>query len=134
MASIRQILVGTPGIALVSGLIIGAGAVGGSVIAGGRIAPSLAAPTLYDENKVVGLYQSANPATVEINTSTRSTPGSRFSQTGLGSGFVVDLDGDILTNNHVVQGATSVSVKFADQTSATAQVIATNPSEDLALV
>jgi S1-C subfamily serine protease len=51
-----------------------------------------------------------------------------------GSGFVIDKDGTILTNAHVVNGATSVSVQFQDKKSVQAKVLGTDESTDLALL
>ena len=51
-----------------------------------------------------------------------------------GSGFVIDSSGDILTNNHVVEGARSVTVSFADNHTVKAQVVGKDPSTDLALL
>jgi serine protease Do len=53
---------------------------------------------------------------------------------GVGSGFIVSTDGQIVTNNHVVDGATSVKVKLADGRSFDAKVIGTDPMTDLALL
>jgi putative serine protease PepD len=51
-----------------------------------------------------------------------------------GSGFVIDKDGTILTNAHVVSGATHVSVQFADKQRVAAKVLGKDPSTDLALL
>ncbi|MFL5844249.1 MAG: S1C family serine protease [Solirubrobacteraceae bacterium] len=51
-----------------------------------------------------------------------------------GSGFVVDDNGDILTNAHVVEGAVKVSVQFSDSKSVTAKVVGRDASTDLALL
>jgi S1-C subfamily serine protease len=51
-----------------------------------------------------------------------------------GSGFVIDEDGDILTNAHVVEGAVKVSVQFSDTSSVTAKVVGRDVSSDLALL
>jgi S1-C subfamily serine protease len=51
-----------------------------------------------------------------------------------GSGFVIDQDGDILTNAHVVEGAVKVSVQFSDSKSVSAKVVGRDPSSDLALL
>jgi S1-C subfamily serine protease len=51
-----------------------------------------------------------------------------------GSGFVIDKSGDILTNNHVVEGAKNVTVTFADNHTVTADVVGKDPSTDLALL
>jgi S1-C subfamily serine protease len=53
-----------------------------------------------------------------------------------GSGFVIDASGDILTNNHVIDGATkdTITVQFADHKTVKATVVGTDPSTDLALL
>jgi putative serine protease PepD len=53
-----------------------------------------------------------------------------------GSGFVIDAGGDILTNNHVIDGATpsSITVQFADKKTVKAKVVGKDPSTDLALL
>jgi putative serine protease PepD len=51
-----------------------------------------------------------------------------------GSGFVIDKDGTILTNAHVVTGATHVSVQFADKQRVAAKILGKDPSTDLALL
>jgi S1-C subfamily serine protease len=53
-----------------------------------------------------------------------------------GSGFVIDAGGDILTNNHVIDGATpeSVTVQFADKKTVKAKIVGKDPSTDLALL
>ncbi len=53
---------------------------------------------------------------------------------GQGSGFVYDAAGHIVTNNHVVADAREVTVTFADDTVATAQVVGTDPDSDLAVI
>ncbi len=54
--------------------------------------------------------------------------------TGLGSGVIFDNKGDILTNNHVVDGASSLSVKLADGTEISATLVGRDPSQDIAVV
>jgi S1-C subfamily serine protease len=52
-----------------------------------------------------------------------------------GSGFVIDKEGHVLTNNHVVEGATEVSVKLgASEESFDAEVVGTDPATDVALL
>jgi S1-C subfamily serine protease len=53
-----------------------------------------------------------------------------------GSGFVIDAGGDILTNNHVIDGATpdSITVQFADKKTVEAAIVGKDPSTDLALL
>ncbi len=52
----------------------------------------------------------------------------------LGSGVVVSADGYILTNNHVVEGASDIEVSFGDQKSRPVRVVGTDPQTDLAVV
>ncbi len=52
----------------------------------------------------------------------------------LGSGFVIDGEGHILTNNHVVKNADKIKVQFADHISYTAEVVGTDPKTDIALI
>lgn len=53
---------------------------------------------------------------------------------GIGSGVILSSDGRILTNNHVVAGATSVTVTLSDGRTVDAEVLGTDPSSDLALI
>lgn len=52
----------------------------------------------------------------------------------LGSGFVIDSSGYVVTNNHVVDGATEVKIKLADKEEYAATVVGTDPDTDLALL
>ncbi|HUW53090.1 MAG TPA: DegQ family serine endoprotease [Rhodanobacter sp.] len=54
--------------------------------------------------------------------------------TSLGSGFIISRDGYILTNNHVVDGADSVTVRLQDRRTFTAKVVGTDPKYDIALL
>ena len=54
--------------------------------------------------------------------------------TSTGSGFVINRDGVILTNAHVISGAVRISVAFADNQTVTAKVIGKDPDDDLALL
>ncbi len=55
-------------------------------------------------------------------------------QRGLGSGFVWDKKGHIVTNNHVIQNAGSITVTFADGLSMKAEVVGTDSNSDLAVI
>lgn len=54
--------------------------------------------------------------------------------TSLGSGFIISSDGYILTNNHVVDHADSVTVRLQDRRTLTAKVVGTDPQYDIALL
>ncbi|HZQ82731.1 MAG TPA: trypsin-like peptidase domain-containing protein [Gaiellaceae bacterium] len=79
-----------------------------------------------------------SPSVVEIDSTTSS--GSSFfgggssQATAEGSGFVYDRNGDIVTNEHVVDGATSVTVKFPDGSTYKGRVVGTDSSTDIAVV
>jgi serine protease Do len=57
-----------------------------------------------------------------------------FKQKNLGSGFVIDKEGFILTNNHVVEKADEITVKLADGKSFLAKIVGRDPKTDLALI
>ncbi len=85
-------------------------------------APAAAVPQDYSD-----LYTRAAPGVVYI------AAGSGFNG-GVGSGVVIDTDGHILTNNHVVAGARQLTVRLSDGTEASAKVLGRDPSGDLALI
>jgi serine protease Do len=85
------------------------------------------------------VYKEVNPSVVSVvvieNVSAPSSLGTgQSSQTVLGSGFVWDKEGHIITNNHVVNGADQISVRFADGTIASANVVGTDVNSDLAVL
>jgi len=53
---------------------------------------------------------------------------------GEGSGVILTADGLILTNNHVIDGATSLEVQFNDGSTATATVVGADTTDDLAVI
>lgn len=67
------------------------------------------------------------PSVVQINVSLNG-------QSGLGSGVIIDKRGYIVTNNHVVQKAQSITVTLSDGSKQTAQLVGTDPADDLAVV
>ena len=115
-------------------LVIGAAfAVGTSVHLVSNTAS--AAPTLYSQDTTTSIYNNASPAVVEINiTQAVNTVFGNSTQEALGSGFLVDNQGDILTNNHVVDGATTVQVTLTNGNTVNGKVLGTDPVDDLAVV
>ncbi len=57
-----------------------------------------------------------------------------FKQKSLGSGFIIDKRGFILTNNHVVEKTDKITVKLADDTEFDAKIVGRDPKTDLALI
>ncbi len=88
------------------------------------------------------IYRTDSPGVVDITvTSQTNSPGfgpfggGGTQQTqGEGAGVVYDTKGDILTDEHVVSGASSVKVNFQDGRSANATVVGTDPSTDVAVI
>ena len=91
--------------------------------------------SLTQSDAIVRVASLAKPSVVTI-TSSGTTGLTPFAvpSTGVGSGFIVSADGLILTNNHVVTGATTLTVVLYDDRSLTATVVATDAAHDLALV
>ncbi|MCU0539645.1 MAG: DegQ family serine endoprotease [Desulfobacterales bacterium] len=57
-----------------------------------------------------------------------------FKQPSLGSGFIIDREGHVVTNNHVIEDADQIKVKLGDEKEFDAQVVGRDPSTDLALL
>lgn len=73
------------------------------------------------------IYKKVNPSVVSVISTTSEG-------TGSGSGVIMSKDGYIITNNHVVDGAQSVSVQLSDGTSLDAEIIGTDEQTDLAVI
>jgi serine protease Do len=81
------------------------------------------------------LVSAANPCVVEIDVSATVITGRRtIQQQGAGSGWILDTNGTIVTNNHVITGATTITVTTSDGKTFPAQVINADPVADLALI
>jgi serine protease Do len=61
-------------------------------------------------------------------------PGREFKQRSLGSGFIIDAEGFIVTNNHVVENADQIKVRLADEREYDAKIIGRDSRTDLALI
>jgi S1-C subfamily serine protease len=139
-------------------IVLAAAAVGG--LAGGSIGlafdgsgsssdtsiPVAATPAVYSSTATAKsltpeqIYRTAAPGVVVItDTQTENVPSvfdpSRKEQVGaLGSGFVIDSRGDIVTNDHVVQGAKNIRVAFSSGATYAARIVGTDPSTDIAVI
>jgi putative serine protease PepD len=139
--------------------IIGGAVAGGAIalaVAGGGTSPGVtttvlqqsrgaALPTSLSSSKgrsVNQIYRQAAPGVVDITvTSNGGSGGGGFpfgggsQQTqGEGAGVVYDTKGDILTDEHVVAGASSVTVAFENGKKVPAKVVGTDPSTDVAVI
>jgi S1-C subfamily serine protease len=83
------------------------------------------------------IYEQAGPGVVQV-TSTSVVSDSPFfgpqAATSLGSGFVVDKDGYIVTNYHVIEAAQEVEVNFSGDDRVPAKIVGSDPSTDLAVL
>jgi putative serine protease PepD len=112
-----------------SGSSGGSGAVVASV-------PAQQASTRATTTSLTQLYKNAAPGVVDVTVASPDSSG--LGQGGQsqaeGSGFVIDTNGDIVTNQHVVAGATSIKVRFQDGTVEKATLVGTDPSTDIAVI
>jgi S1-C subfamily serine protease len=91
-----------------------------------------------DEAATIALFEAAKPSVVSISTAERVLdPWTRNAfdvPRGTGSGFVWDEAGHVVTNAHVIEGASSAIVRRADGTAARARLVGVDPSNDLAVL
>ena len=91
---------------------------------------------------VADIYRRSAPGVVQITSTSQGgtttdifgNPVPGQSQQALGSGFVIDKEGHIVTNFHVIEGAEEIEVGFSDQRTVEARLIGSDPSTDLALL
>ncbi|MHB1244410.1 MAG: S1C family serine protease [Gaiellaceae bacterium] len=134
-------------VAITSAALVGAGGVAAVAVAldgdpAATAAPQVtvqgATPAADSVTKTVSqIYKQSSKAVVEITVSAAAQAdpfGGGGTQQGQGSGFVYDREGRVITNQHVVDGAQSVSVRFADGTTYDAKVVGADPSTDIAVL
>ena len=111
-------------------------------------APSSSAPASFQTGRresINAIYRSSAPGVVHIETTLRVSQsndpffGNPFGATtqterALGSGFVIDRAGHIVTNYHVVRGATSIQVSFSNNERYRAKLVGSDPSTDIAVL
>ncbi len=90
---------------------------------------------------VSDVYDTVSPSVVSISVTANRAGQNIMGQSvpeqqvqGGGSGFVYDNQGHIITNNHVVEGATDIVVSFLDGTKARATIVGLDPDSDLAVI
>jgi S1-C subfamily serine protease len=88
------------------------------------------------EQIIINVYKKAAPSVVNIKTQVLQWDFffGVYPEEGAGSGFVYDKEGHIVTNYHVVEGAQSIEVSFGEDLSVPAEVVGTDPLNDLAVL
>jgi S1-C subfamily serine protease len=135
---------------LMFGMLVGGAGAGAVMLLGGHsVAPVTANPPVASSNPgqqvaqiapntIANIYKQVSPSVVMVDSIIRSTSGGRFGggQSGeaTGTGIVIDNQGHILTNNHVINGATSVKIELTDGSQYTAKVVGAAPQDDLAVL
>jgi serine protease Do len=98
-------------------------------------APAQASPQIPEDEPVAQVASQVGPSVVQVNVqATQTTPFGPQSEEGVGSGVIYRDDGYVITNNHVVEGATEVSVAFADGTTERAEVVGRDRRTEIAVV
>jgi serine protease Do len=97
---------------------------------------AVAAPgAVPGDEPVARVAAEVEPSVVQVNVSgIEQTPFGTQKLEGIGSGVIYRSDGYIITNNHVVEGARTVEVAFADGTTEQGEVVGTDPITDLAVI
>ena len=131
-SNLFYLILGAVSVAIVAGALAATGTFDRTDAGAARsAAPSAAASSSTPQSapaSVAGIYERVSPGVVFIAAASPRGQGS-------GSGFVVGTDGTIVTNDHVVEGATRVSVRFTENGDPVdARVVGTDPSTDLAVL
>ena len=89
-----------------------------------------------DEQNNIEVYRKLSPGVVNVHSTSYSRDffGYVEPRQGSGSGSVIDQEGHILTNHHVIEGATKVAVSFGGQKNYPATVVGRDPDTDLAVI
>jgi S1-C subfamily serine protease len=98
--------------------------------------PAYADTTDTDERRVIDVYARVSPAVVFITSRVivRDFFLGAVPQEGTGSGFVIDKQGHVITNNHVVENADRIVVTLSDETAVEATLVGTDPANDVAVL
>jgi S1-C subfamily serine protease len=87
-----------------------------------------------DGLSIEDIYRRAAPGVVQVTALGADPFSGQQSQRGLGSGFVIDKAGHIVTNFHVIDGADEVAVNFSGNDDVRARVVGSDPSTDIAVL
>jgi putative serine protease PepD len=143
MARNRNRLAVAVTVAALAGGGAGAGAVALTQGSSHSPAAAVAAPSVSNvatSTLTVGqIAKTATPSVVEVDASQGATQGpfpggGQSGGTAQGTGYIYDSKGNIVTNEHVVSGSTSVNVKLSDGSTYKATVVGADPSTDLAVL
>ena len=97
--------------------------------------PSVVGPSPFSGLELSDLYQRVNPGVVTIWTyADLGGPHDEITPTGQGSGFLIDHNGHIITNQHVITGADTIEVAFPSGHHFWADLTGTDPDSDLAVL
>jgi S1-C subfamily serine protease len=123
------------------GLLTGVGATdrgtGTAAVPATSTSASTTPITVSSSDRVVAVAESASPAVVTLTVGSAGRSGyGPFSvpSTGVGSGFVFDASGLILTNAHVIEGSDQITVTFKDGSELPGTVVSSDTQRDLAVV
>lgn len=108
-----------------------------TVLAEQSLAPVVADPsTVSDEQNSIDVYRTISPGVAFVNTTSVSEDwfGREQEGKGNGSGSIIDSQGHILTNYHVIEGAQKVTVSFGNEKVYPARVVGGDPDTDLAVI
>ncbi len=142
---------------LVAALLGGGVALGGAAVLGKlgekttiireEAAPNSSAPAAFQSGQrrsINAIYRASAPGVVHIETTSKVQPsqvpffGNPFegtqTQRALGSGFVIDKAGHVVTNYHVVRGANAIQVSFSNNERIKAKLVGSDPSTDIAVL
>lgn len=84
------------------------------------------------ELELAQVYENVIQSVVHVSVVTAASP--RGTGAGNGSGFVIDAEGHIVTNNHVAEGASYIEVTFVSGARAKAELVGNDPDSDLAVI
>jgi putative serine protease PepD len=96
--------------------------------------PAQSAATRSTSTTLTQLYKNVAPGVVDITVTSSGSGIAGSAAQAEGSGFVIDTSGDIVTNQHVVAGATSIMVRFQDGTVEKATLVGSDQSTDIAVI